>query len=386
MIRHMQRGLPQLPPAPPHPGEDALKALAAARRALPIQRLIGNGMDYADATALHDAAAHGVPWTEAACWAGDANLERARLATRPATRRAHLFHAAACFRFGQSVLMRDSAEKVGIYRRALQAFTEAAALAEPAYEKVRIPWKEQSLLGWLTRPGPDVPAPVVIIFGGADGWREEYHDGALALRERGIASLLLDGPGQGETRILGGVHFPLAGRPGTIDGAFSAAVTFLLSDGRVSDRVGIWGNSLGGTLAALTACNDSRLAACCVNGGSASPANMLARFPRLAERLAAMIGIDEPDAARQMLDELALPPKANQIACPLLVLHGGADPLFSVEEAVAIAEGAPVADKQVLLWDDGDHCLYNHSSEKHVLVADWFADQLGTARNAISGT
>lgn len=376
MIRHVQRELPQPPSALADPGEDALKALAAARRALPIQRLIGNGMDYADAIALHDAASRGVAWTEAACWAGAANLQRASDASSPATKRAHLFHAAACFRFGQSVLMRDDPEKVAIYRRALQAFTEAAALTEPVYEKVRIPWGDQVLLGWLIRPSGNAPAPVVIIFGGADGWREEYHSGALALRDRDLATLLLDGPGQGETRILGGVRFPLGGRPGTIDEAFSAAVTFLLSHPQVADRVGIWGNSLGGTLAALTASRDPRLAACCVNGGSASPANMLPRFPRFAERLAAMTGVDGLDAAQQMLKEVALPPRANEINCPLLVLHGGADPLFSIEEAVAIAECAPAAEKQVLLWDDGDHCLYNHSFEKHALVADWFADQL----------
>lgn len=372
----MQRELPPPPEPPAHPDDDSFKALTAARRALPVQRLIGNGMDYADAVALHDAAVRGVPWIGAACWAGAANLERARGAGSRSTRRSHLFHAAACFRFGQSVLMRDGPEKVAIYRRALDAFTDAAALAEPVYDKVRIPWRDRFLSGWLIRPATAAPPPVVIIFGGADGWREEYHNGALTLRERGVASLLLDGPGQGETRILDRVLFPLAGTPATIDEAFSAAVTFLLSDARVSDRVGIWGNSLGGSLAALTASRDPRLSACCVNGGSAFPVNMLSRFPRLAERLAAMTGIEGPDAAQQMLDDLALPPEANAIACPLLVLHGGADPLFSVEEASAIAEGAPVADKQILLWDDGDHCLYNHSFEKHVLAADWFAERL----------
>ena len=27
-------------------------------------------------------------------------------------------------------------------------------------------------------------------------------------------------------------------------------------------------------------------------------------------------------------------------------------------------------------WPDGDHCIYNHSHEKHTLVADWFTDRL----------
>ncbi len=376
MIRHMQRELAPIP-GPSGLDEEGLKELEAARRALPIQRLIGNGMDYADAAGLHAAAARGFAWTGAACWAGEANLQRARAATGRVTKRRHLFHAAACFRFAQSVLMRDTPEKAAIYIRALEAFTGGAELAEPAYDKVSIPWAGGPLLGWLIRPVGVSAPPVVITFGGADGWREEYHNGALALRDRGVATLLLDGPGQGETRILGHVRFPLGGEPTPIEGAFSAVVTFLLRDSRVGERVGIWGNSLGGTLAALTASADHRLTACCVNGGSADPVRMLARFPRLATRLGAMTGVVGSDAARDMLQALTLPPEANRITCPLLVLHGGADPLFSVEEAVAIAQGAPAADRQVLLWDDGDHCLYNHTFEKHALIADWFSARLG---------
>lgn len=375
MIRHLQREIPP-PPEPTGLDEQGLQSLQAARRALPVQRLVGNGMDYADAVALHEAAERGVPWTDAACWAGDANLQRAWAALAAVTRRDHLFRAAACFRFAQSVLMRDTADKVSIYRRALEAFSAAAALAQPAYDKVEIAWGDGCLTGWLIRP-PGVPAPpAVITFGGADGWREEYHDGALALRERGVATLLLDGPGQGETRILGKVYFPWRGEPTGIGGAFSAAVTALLADSRLGGKVGIWGNSLGGTFAALTASSDHRIAACCVTGGSADPAKMLARFPRLAERLGAMTGTIEPGIATAMLEGLALPPTANRISCPLLVLHGGADPLFTVDEAVALAEGARSTDVEILLWDDGDHCLYNHTREKHALLADWFAARL----------
>jgi len=33
-------------------------------------------------------------------------------------------------------------------------------------------------------------------------------------------------------------------------------------------------------------------------------------------------------------------------------------------------------DKTFLEWQDGDHCIYNHSHEKNVAVADWFIDRL----------
>jgi alpha-beta hydrolase superfamily lysophospholipase len=224
------------------------------------------------------------------------------------------------------------------------------------------------------------PPPVVIVFGGADGWREEYHNGALALRERGLAVLLLDGPGQGETRLLGGLHL----RPDTVASAHAAVVHFLIEDQRVGRSVGIWGNSLGGTLAARAASACPEIVACCVNGGSAEPERAIDRLPRLADRLRALTGDADAASVRASLAALALPAEVNRITCPLLLLHGGADALFAPDEALAIAQNASSSDKTVLFWDDGDHCIYNHSHEKHCAVADWFLDRL-KARSRGSG-
>lgn len=375
MIRYLQRAAP--PPDPdPDPSEALLRQLAGVRRALPIQRLVGNGMDYADAVALHDFAARNIPWTAAAAWLGEANVRRAREADDAGNRmsaREHLFHAAACFRFAQSALMQDTPEKVALYSRALAAFTEAATLAEPPYQKVEIPFARGALHGWLMLPAGVARPPCVVVFGGADGWREEYHNGALALRARGVATLLLDGPGQGETRLLHRVFL----RPDDVASSYGTALKYLIADPRVADRVGIWGNSLGGTLAALTASGNPEISACCVNSGSAYPVRMLDRFAALSDRLRALTGNPDPASTRLMLDALGLPPERNRIACPLLLLIGGADALFTPDETLPLAEAAPGADRTVLFWDDGDHCIYNHTHEKHALIADWFADRLG---------
>ena len=123
-----------------------------------------------------------------------------------------------------------------MYRRAADAFGRGGQLARPPYEKLAVPHCGGVLHGWLMRPADVQHPPTVIIFGGADGWREEYHAGALALLERGVAALLLDGPGQGETRILGGMHLHAG-----IEAAFSAAVTHLLAHpprGRSDRRLG----------------------------------------------------------------------------------------------------------------------------------------------------
>ena len=362
---------------PPEPAEldpAAAGALDAARRAMPMQRLAGNGMDYADAAALHAMAERRVPWTDAACWLGEANLRRAEAAERHGrslTARAAYFHAAACFRFAQSPMIHDSPRKAAVYRRAAEAFGHGARLAAPAYDKLDIPYRGGALHGWLMRPAGVSGSPAVIVFGGADGWREEYHDGALALLERGVAALLLDGPGQGETRILGGLHLHDG-----VEAAFSAAVTHLLAHPLLGGQVGIWGNSLGGTFAARTAAKDARLHACCVNGGSSIPVEVLDRFPRFIERIKAMLGRDADALARAALEGLALETVGGRIGCPLLILHGAPDPIFAVENAERILAYSTHPDARMRVWDDGDHCIYNHTHEKHCTVADWFAERL----------
>ncbi len=209
---------------------------------------------------------------------------------------------------------------------------------------------------------------MVIIFGGADGWKEEYHLGALHLLERGIGCLLLDGPGQGESRLFRGAF--LIEPP---ESALSTAVSWLLER---AARVGIWGNSLGGSFAALTASGDPRIAACCVNSGSAVPNEAFKRFPRMREKRFAMIGRRDDAFAETLFERITLPPARNRIACPLLQLHGAPDALFTLEEARPIYDAAPTDDKTLVVWEDGDHCLYNRSHEKHCLIADWFAEKL----------
>ena len=50
----------------------------------------------------------------------------------------------------------------------------------------------------------------------------------------------------------------------------------------------------------------------------------------------------------------------------------------SIENARALYDGAAATDKTWSEFPDGDHCIYNHSHDKHTRIADWFADRLVT--------
>lgn len=355
---------------PPWPAE-----AEAHKRAMPWQRLLGNGMEYADVAELYRRVDDGEPWAQAGSQLGTRNLARAEAALKAGnttTARSWFLYAAACFRVGQVPLGDDDPHKRLMYQQLIDAYGRAGELSDPPVEHVEIPYLDGALCGWLLRPATGDGPPVVILMGGFDGWREEYHVGATYLLERGVAVFLVDGSGQGETRLFHGLHM----KPG-VEKAFSAMVDHLLADDRLGDSVGIWGNSMGGYLAALTAVTDQRITACVVNGGTVRPVETAERYPRFTTKVQLLLGIDDPDTARQVMSSFVLDNDLlASLNCPLLVLHGTPDQVFLIDNARALYDQAGSPDKTFHEFPDGDHCIYNHSHEKHTLVGDWLADRL----------
>jgi dipeptidyl aminopeptidase/acylaminoacyl peptidase len=342
------------------------------RRAMPLQRLLGGGMRYADAVALHEMASLGVTWDTGAEWLGERNVRLAAAASTKVTARECFRFASACYRFGHSAIARDTDRKRQMYRRMVDAYAKAAKLDHPETEKHEIPWRNGSLCGWLMRPcHPGLP-PVVMVIGGFDGWREEYALGAAALLERGLAVFLLDGPGQGETRLIHLVYLDT-----DFHEAFAAAAEYLRQRLGSRLRVGIWGNSLGGFLAAKTAATHSSFAALCVNGGTMRPMELPERHPRFMGKVEALVGSAEPERVLAIMQQLDLSADVSEIRCPLLQLHSPIDSVFMLANARPIHDRASSTDKTLLIWQDGDHCIYNHWEEKNMAVADWFAARLG---------
>jgi alpha-beta hydrolase superfamily lysophospholipase len=253
----------------------------------------------------------------------------------------------------------------------VESFGAAAELDIPATTKLTIPWRGGFLCGWLLRPPGERPVPAVIIMGGFDGWREEYYLGAIALVERGIAALLVDGPGQGETRLFHGLYLDQ-----NFPDAFSSLADHLRVHCGLGPQIGIWGNSLGGFLAAKSAATyPSQFNALCVNGGTTRPIELPERFPRFFEKVEALVGTKNRAAIIDLMDGIEMREDIAKITCPLLQLHGAPDQVFLLENARLIFDDATSDDKRLLIWEDGDHCLYNHSDEKNALITDWFASQ-----------
>ena len=206
---------------------------------------------------------------------------------------------------------------------------------------------------------------------GGVGWAQRvgaaYLGVADALTARGLACLLVEGPGQGEPRLLDGLYLD----EHVADG-FARFLDAVGDDPRLGEAVGVQGNSFGGLFVARLAAQDPRVGACIVNGAPAVPE--LPPFRTARDQIAAAIGTRDEHRLTTVLDRLRFDPARHRIDCPVLVLHGGADPL--VPDPAIQRPFAAGPRGELRIWADGEHTLYNHAGERDALTSDWFADQL----------
>ena len=140
----------------------------------------------------------------------------------------------------------SSPEKMTCYKGALRTFLKAAPFMDPPLERCEIPFEGKKVVGYLQVPKGVNRPPVVMHWGGVDGWKEDRRTNNDVLLKNGIACFTIDMPGAGENPCLG--QEPKAER------TFSAAMDYLVTrqdiDGK---RIACMGGSFGGYWAAKLA-------------------------------------------------------------------------------------------------------------------------------------
>ncbi|MGK2316331.1 alpha/beta hydrolase family protein [Gordonia rhizosphera] len=347
-------------------------ATAALHRAMSYARLTDGGMNPADARILLAETAAGDDWTQTASSLSDRRADAAALAlVRGQHRTAELMQrwAVGAALFAQMAENTDTDLKRSLYGRYVDQTRQLAALPTPVLERIETPYRTGRLTGWLRLPRSGCAEATVIMWGGLTGWGAAYLRSADALAERGVACLLAEGPGQGEPRLRDGLHVDTD----TVAG-FARFVDVVAADPRMGDAIGVQGNSSGGLFAAHLAAIDDRIRACVVNGAPAAPT--LPRFRSAREQLAAEVGTSDDDEINYILAGLRFDPHSHPIRCPVLVLHGGSDPLVASPDLQQPFVDAAGDRGELRIWSDGDHALHNHAEERDAFTADWFAGHL----------
>lgn len=191
--------------------------------------------------------------------------------------------------------------------------------------------------------------------------------------KRGMATLTFDGPGQGESDSL------------PIEPAFERPAGAVLDwlagrndvDGR---RVGAIGVSLGGYYVARAAAFDRRLVCAVAAGGPYDFGPILPTMPAISQQ-AFRIHSHSPDqkTAEQQAKALTLADAAHRIAMPFAIVFGKKDRLIPFEQAERLYKEIPNAEKQLFMFEEGNHICNNMPYAWRPMIADWIGDHLGAA-------
>ena len=147
------------------------------------------------------------------------------------------------------------------YRNSVRMYLKFAKYADPPIHIVEVPFEGGKLTGYLQVPRGVQKPPVVMHWGGVDGWKEDRERPNQRIMRQGMATFTVDLPGTGESPVLYGD--PAAQR------AYSAFIDHIVSRSDVDgSRIAVWGGSFGGYWAAKMAYVEAkRLRAAVVWGG-----------------------------------------------------------------------------------------------------------------------
>ena len=245
----------------------------------------------------------------------------------------HFLRAAMLYHFGKFMVVRFPEQlraghenTVRVYQRGLPYFDHVSERVEIPYEGGRI------LPGILRRPWNVRRPPLVILSPGLDSVKEELHAYSADLLRRGVATLAIDGPGQGES------EFDLALRPD-----YEVPARYILDHLETrpdidATRVGMFGVSLGGFFAARAAASEPRLKAVVMLASGYDLSEHWNRYPLLTQDAFIHRTKSGSEAAtRERLRAFTLHGYTARITIPLLVIMGRKDRLFPPEDAERVA-------------------------------------------------
>ncbi|MGE0214404.1 alpha/beta hydrolase family protein [Mycolicibacterium sp.] len=230
------------------------------------------------------------------------------------------------------------------------------------------------------------PGPAVVFSGGLDITKEiQFCMGARELARRGIACLVVDGPGTGEALRHEGItlrhDYEIAG---------SAAYDYLASRTDTDpNRIGIMAVSLGGYYATRCAAKDPRFAACVAWGAiwdyHATWEKRINQAYQTSlsvpgDHICWVLGVEDTDKALEVLRDFTLEGVVDDLRCPFLVVHGTEDAQVPLEDAHRLFEHAGSESKFLREFGPAEggaqHVQIDYLPAATSYIADWLSAHL----------
>jgi dipeptidyl aminopeptidase/acylaminoacyl peptidase len=304
--------------------------------------------------------------------------------------------AAVYYQAGERLLQPRSEDSQKAYATAVELFKKGMdRIAALSIETVEVPFEGgKSLPAYFvkSRDAGSALLPTVVFFDGLDITKElQYFHGVPELAKRGLATLIVDIPGTGES-----IRF--RGMPARYDTNVvgTAVVDYLEKRGDVDkERIGVMGISLGGYYSPRAAAFEPRFKAC-VSWGAIWDYYAIwkrrvdkafqASLSVPGEHIMWVLGVSSLDAALEKLKDWRLAGVAEKVTCPYLLTHGERDAQIPLEDAKALFNAIGATDKtmKVFTLEEGgyEHCQGDDVTLGITYIADWLSDKLDARRRS----
>ena len=207
-------------------------------------RFISQGVDYNDFIRTTAGIEHWEDWLDAWCATADVHAALAQEAEAQGYRLTAgeaWVRAALCYHFAKFVWMVDMAKYRAAADLAVSSLYAAHRCLDATAERLELPLDGQMMIGNLRRPPGAYRPPLVFLLPGLDSTKEEFFHWEEVFLKRGLATLSLDGPGQGETGYVTHIR-------ADYEAAVSAALDALDSRSDLDHEAGSCGWSQSGRL------------------------------------------------------------------------------------------------------------------------------------------
>ena len=282
-----------------------------------------------------------------------------------------LQRAAVYYHFGSFLFAHDPAQMKAAHRKQIECRQLALPYLNPPGERVDIPYMGKTLAGILRKPAGIAKPQVVVMAVGLDSTKEETDAYEMPFLARGLATLVFEGPGQGEAQY----DFPIRG---DYEVPVKAVIDYVETCSDLdSKRIGMWGVSLGGYYAPRAAAFDKRIKACIALGGPFDFGAAFDALPNLTrETFRIRSHCKSVEEARKNAQSLTLVGTAQNITCPIFIVNGRLDRVIPAADAERLAREVkgPVV---LMMIEDGNHIANNRAYRWRSQSADWMREQLG---------
>src|SRR3984957_4922231 len=316
-------------------------------------------------------------------------VERQAIAAEKAGRKhtaGDYFLRAGNYLYNAERFMRPGPDKRAAGERAFGAYHAGTRPRHPNIEIVEVPYQGPSLPALFMRAPVTGPAPTVVIVNGMDNAKEmSIFFAGLEFARRGMHTLAMDGPGQGESLRMRDIY---SRYDYEVPGA--AAFDYVARRREVDPkRVAIMGYSFGGYYASRIAAFEKRYAACIAL--SALHWDLAGWQQRILDKNKSdpksvaqsnfqfqwVVNAATPDAAIEIAKKFSLQDVAKHITCPFLVTHGGNDRVVPCENAQKLYDAVGSTRKTIKIFtaEEGgaEHAHVDNRQVGIDFAADWLA-------------